>query len=451
MTILEELQLHNKREQASFHMPGHKKGAGFCAGVFKEDVFALDTTELCDTDALIEPTGSILEAEKRAAACYGAGHSFYLVNGSTGGILSMFYASFKPGDVVLIDRNCHRSVIHAAALTGIVPVYMTPGMSRLEVIPGAVSAELVATQLKKYPEARGVFVTSPNYYGAAADLRAIADLTHEHGAVLLVDEAHGAHFPFSEAFPPTAMEQGADLSVVSLHKTLSAPNQTALLHMARGGETERIREAVRTFQTSSPSFVFLAAMEQAVLQAEKVGAQETDRVLAELGEIPWLDDPFKRILSYRHRGYSGYEVDEILRHEFGIYAELCDPQLVLLMPSWANSCADFALLREAVGYLDALPEKKGEIILEADALPASTEVVLSPLELRQKETEPVVLRAAGGRICAAAVSAFPPCIPIILPGERITLEQVLLLEGLQKQGARLTGLLGENQSILCVR
>lgn len=440
MTILKDLQAHSEREKASFHMPGHKNGAGFCGSALESALFSLDTTELCDTDALIEPTGSILAAEKRAAACYGAGHSFYLVGGSTCGILAMFYACFHPGDVVLIDRNCHRSVLSAAALCGIEPVYLAPGPSAVPGVPGVLAAAEVEAQLAAFPSAKGVFVTSPNYYGAAADLGGIARAAHSHGAVLLVDEAHGAHFPFSKAFPPSAMEQGADFSVTSLHKTLSAPNQSALLHMARGRDAEEVREAVRTFQTSSPSFILLAAMEQALLDAAENGAEKTEWVLSRLGDIPYLDDPFKRLLLYQNKGYSGFEVDEILRTEFGIYAELCDLQLTLLMPAWANSEADFALLREAVSYLDGLPEKKGGANIPAVPLPGAVQAVMSPFAVRQQETERVPMTKAAGRISAGAVSAFPPCIPILLPGEKITREQVESLLLLKAAGARLTGL-----------
>jgi len=446
MTILKELQAHSKKEKASFHMPGHKNGAGIC-GALDSSIFALDTTELCDTDALIEPTGSILAAEKQAAACYGARHSFYLVNGATGGILAMFYACFGPGDVVLIDRNCHRSVLSAAAICGITPVYITPSASALAGVPGTLSATQVAEGLAAHPEARGVLVTSPNYYGATADLRAIAQEAHRCGAVLLVDEAHGAHFPFSKAFPATAMEQGADLSVTSLHKTLSAPNQAALLHMAEGWDVGQVREAVNTFQTSSPSFILLAAMEQALLDAVENGTEKTERVLSQLGNMPYLDDPFKRLLLYRDKGYSGFEIDEILRTRFGIYAELCDLQLTLLMPSWANSAEDFALLRDAVSYLDSLPERTRSVSIPEVCLPAVSQTELVPLDVRQRRTERVPMAAAAGRISAGTVSAFPPCIPILLPGERIMPAHVENLRLLKEQGARLTGIIHDS---LCV-
>ncbi len=449
MTIYDELLAHNKKEKASFHMPGHKNGVGFRGRPLRSALFSFDTTELADTDALIEPTGSILQAEKMAASIYGAGHSLFLVNGATCGILAMFYANFYPGDVVLVDRNCHRSVIHALALCGAEPIYLLPKPSKMPGVPGVLSAEKVAEQFEKNPHIKGVFLTSPNYYGAAADVKKIAQIAHENGALLLVDEAHGAHFPFSDAFPKTAMEQGADLSVVSLHKTLCSPNQTALLHIAKGREVEPVRETVRVFQTSSPSFIFLAAMEDALKAACESGAKQTEWVLSQLGDLPFLDDPFKRLLLYTEKGYSGFEVDEILRTRFGIYSELCDAQLVLTMSAWANEKKDFKRLKKAVSYLDKLPRKLVEPACWDISLPQAMKPQMTPGEVRNKKTEAVPLKQAQGRICAKTISAFPPCIPVVLPGETILEEQIVTLCKLRENGARIVGLFEENVTVVC--
>ncbi len=447
--ILEELLKRKPHERASFHMPGHKNGAGFVGTPLECELFSIDTTELCDTDALIAPEGMIKEAQEAAARAYGAAHSFYLVNGSTCGILSMFYAAFSAGDLVLVDRNCHQSVVHALMLCGARPVYMMPGESSIPDVPGVVSADMVKKLLEKYPAVRGVFLTSPNYYGMAAELSRIAELVHEHGALLLVDEAHGAHFPFSCHFPRSAMEQGADYSVTSLHKSLCSPNQTALLHIGKGIDPARVREAVRIFQTSSPSYIFMAAMEQAVHFGMVEGSRKTDEVLALAGGYGIVpDDPFKRILNYTEKGYSGYEVEEILRTRFGIYAELYDVNLVLLMLSWANTKKDFDLLGEAIRYLDALPAKKREAGKEP-AFSAGEEMpALSPQQVRESEQEYVPLARAEGRICATTVTAFPPCIPVLLPGEMIGKEQIEFLSAKIAKKDTITGLVDNEIKVL---
>ena len=440
--IIDALKRHNEKEQASFHMPGHKKGEGFMATPLESHIFTYDTTELCDTDALIAPQYEILEAEKRAAELYGAAHSFYLVNGATGGILAMMYAAFSPGDVVLVDRNCHQSVINGAIFAGILPVYITPEASGLPGIPGTVSPEAVQKAIKQFPEAKGLVLTSPNYYGKAANLSALAELIHSIGGLLLVDEAHGAHFPFSSVFPQTAMEQGADMSVTSLHKSLAAPNQTALLHIGQNVDVEKIRASLRMFQTSSPSYIFLAAMEQALEDGVSRGAELTEKTLKFLTELecPTLDDPFKLLPDFRSKGLTGREIDEIFREKFGIYAEMTTEHGLLLMASWYNCEEDFKQLKKALDYCRSLRDVSVdhhepvsfETTIEAAAFPLSS--------LRLKEHKPIPLEAAEGLICAIAVSAFPPCIPIVMPGEKITKETIKTITVLKEQGATITGL-----------
>ncbi len=442
--ILDMLRRHNEKEKTSFHMPGHKRGNGFADTAPGGELFAYDTTELCDTDALIQPTGAILEAEQKAAAIYGARHSFYLVNGASGGILAMLYAAFRPGDTVLIDRYCHQSVLHGAALAGVRPVYITPEPSPLPGIPGTLSPAAVTAALAQYPAARGLVVTSPNYYGAAADLSALSALMHSHGGLLLVDEAHGAHFPFSDAFPQTAMAQGADLSVTSLHKSLPAPNQTALLHMSGRFETAEIRAAVGMFQTSSPSYPLLAAMEQALAYGAKHGKEKTEEILNRLKPLgcPALADPFKLLPDWRGKGLSGRAADGIFREKFGIYAEMSTAAGLLLMTSWCNTQSDFDRLAAALSYCNSLPDVGEPLCTEPAPVPPALSAALPLSDLRRAKTERIPLEKAAGRVCAAAVTVFPPCIPVLLPGESITEAQIEVLERQRTQGARLTGLSG---------
>ncbi len=440
--IHDMLRKHLKSEKASFHMPGHKNGQGFLGTPFTPRLFAFDTTELSDTDALIAPKGAILEAEQRTAAYYGAKHSFYLVGGSTCGNLAMIYAAFSQGDAVLLDRNCHASILNAATLSGIKPIYLAPEMSRLPDLPGTVTPEGVAEALRQYPEIRGAVITSPNYYGSTADIQKIAEILHHHNALLLVDEAHGAHFPFAKEFPLSAMKQGADMSVTSLHKTLSAPNQTALLHISKNMDTETVRAAVRMFQTSSPSYIFLSAMETALEMAKKSGQNDTERVLSltKILSCPTLDDPLKLLPTWAEKGLSGYEAEEILRTKFGIYAEMATSHRVLLMSSWANSKKDFSLLKKALDYLDALPVL-GPAIPVPQTLKVSIEQPACDLsELRKQQKCLLPLDAAEGKICAEAVSAFPPCIPILLSGEILSSEKLKTLETFIDQKAVITGL-----------
>ena len=420
MEILQSLIEHRKKEKASFHMPGHKgRGTAFCSP-FDSEILSFDTTELAGTDCLAHPSDAILRSQMWAATLYGAKEAFYLVNGSTSGILSMFDAFFSEGDTVLVDRGCHKSVVNALSLCGLTPIYIAPPVDERKGVPKGFDKEKIAEALKAYPNVRGVFLTSPNYYGMVSELKEIAGLVHALGKVLLVDEAHGAHFPFSKQFPTGAIQAGADASVVSLHKSLPSPNQTALLLLKDEDKEGRVRRAVNTFQTSSPSYILLSCMEQALTYAETHGEETTEQFL--LMSEPYrkyrTEDPFKLLLTLDGEGY---RAEEILREKYGIYAELCDRNHVLLMCSWQNTQADFALLGEALSELEPLLK---ETLAESDtAYFCEGKSELNPREVRKKESEWVLLSDCVGRISAQSVTAFPPCIPILMPGEKITKEQ----------------------------
>lgn len=438
MDILNALSKHIKNEKASFHMPGHKNGTAFFGSPFYNDIFKLDTTELLGTDCLAEPESFLIDAQKKTARIYSADNAHFLVNGSTGGILSMFYASFSEGDTVICDRGCHKSAISAMMLTGIKPIYVSPDEDEEIGCSGKINPEKIEEMFKKHPEAKGVYITSPNYYGICSDIRKISEITHKHGAVILVDEAHGAHFPFSSHFPENAMACGADLAVTSLHKSLASPNQTALLFQK--GERvscESVKQAINMFQTTSPSYILMAYSDLAVSMAEKDGEFLTEKLLALSKEIKAkrTDDPFKLIISYSDKGLSGEDLDRILREKFGIYSELYDHKNVLLMTSWGNTKEDFDLLNEAISYLENLPDKRA--VLPKYPRLKDAEPTLSPKEISKKETKKIPLVDAKDKILAKTITTFPPCIPVILAGEKITQEHI---DFLSEFGGKITGM-----------
>lgn len=425
MEILNGLKNHIQKEKASFHMPGHKNGAAFLGTELENEIFKLDTTELFGTDSLYAPDSMIKKAQEFAACCYGASEAHFLVNGSTSGILSMFFACFGEGDVVIVDRNCHKSAISALILTGAVPVYITPEKNEELEVSGRISPEKVESLFKKHPNIKGVYVTSPNYYGICSDVKKIADIAHKYNSVLLVDEAHGAHFPFSRHFPENAMAQGADVSVVSIHKSMAAPNQTAIL-MKKGSKvnSEALKNAVNMFQTTSPSYILMTYLEAAISAAHKKGEELTETFVKYRKNInaKGSDDPFKIVLSFAHKGISGAEAEEIFRKKFGIFAELSDHKNVLMMASWGNTEADFKLLKTACSYIENLPKKTPK----AHLYPVFSEnmPLVSPKKIYSMKKKYVPLENAAGKISADTITTFPPCIPIILPGEIIKKEQI---------------------------
>ena len=441
MDIYNGIRRHSGMEKVSFHMPGHKAGRAFVGTPFENDLFRLDTTELPGTDCLMAPEGIIKKSQEHAAALYGAKQAFYLVNGSTCGILAMFYACFRESDTVLADRNCHRSVLNAMILAGVRPIWLAPDWDATLCTAGRVPCSLVEEQFRQNRNIKGIFLTSPNYYGICSDVAEIARIAHQNGAVLLVDEAHGAHFPFSSRFPANAMAQGADICVTSLHKTLPAPNQTALLLVGeRLQEKAEIADAVCMFQTTSPSYLLMSYMDAALDYAERYGGQRTEELLPNIEKIPHLptDDPLKVIVSFSERGYSGYETEQLLREQFGIFAELCDTQNVLFMVSWGNTKEDFTLLEKALRFIKELPDKSRIPIPIPPVFAAHSH--LSPKEVSLLPREEACAENAAGRVCAAAVTAFPPCIPILLPGEIITDAHISYIKELRRNHLVVTGM-----------
>ena len=441
MSILKKLKEHNKKERASFHMPGHKTGKAFLRSKFKSDIWKLDTTELSDTDCLVNPGNFIKEAEEKAAKAYKAESSFFLVNGASGGILSMFRAAFAEGDKVIVSRDCHKSVINAIALCGLLPIYINPHIHERG-FSGGVSTESIKEAIESFPDAKGVFLTSPTYFGIVSNITEIAKLVHEKGMLLLCDEAHGAHFPFSKSFPAGAISCGADISVVSLHKSMPCPNQTAILNLGKCTVSYgKMKAAVNMFQTTSPSYVLLSMMEHAIDTGLTKGERLTKEFMDNLIQnehIYSFDDPFKLIVDFSSKGYNGYEVMDILEKKFGIYAEMAIETCVLLMASWANDKKDFALLKKAVGYIDSLPPKTP--IVSNENFDTENTLVMTPREVFNSLKENVPIDMAVGRVADREVTIFPPCIPVFMPGEEIKREHIEKIKRAIEKNLTVTGI-----------
>lgn len=273
--VYEMLERHAKRQTTAFHVPGHKQRADWqdeAADARYESLLALDVTELADTDDLHHPAGAIAEAQQLAAACFGAEETRFLVGGSTAGNLAMILGTTEPGDLLIVQRNVHRSIFHGLMLAGARAVLLQPDIdaaSGLAVIP---AADHVKEAIGRYPEARGVVLSSPNYYGMCGDLRPIANIVHAAGMPLLIDEAHGPHFGLHPQFPVSALQSGADIVVQSTHKMLGAMTMGAMLHM-QGARVDReaVRQALRMVQSSSPSFPLLASLDLARRQVHAGG------------------------------------------------------------------------------------------------------------------------------------------------------------------------------------
>jgi arginine decarboxylase len=473
--LFERLIEHAAGNHVSLHVPGHKAGQGLEeeARPYYADLLRLDVTEISGLDDLHHPEEAIREAQRLAADCFGAEETFFLVNGSTVGNLAMILSVCRRGELLLVQRDVHKSVIHGLMLAGARAVFLSPEVDPETGLTLGLQAEVVEQALHKYPAAKGLLVTRPGYYGTAMPLEPIARLLHEAQKPLLVDEAHGAHFGFHPELPPSALSCGADAVVQSTHKLLTSMTMSAMLHV-QGELVDRkeIKRYLTMLQSSSPSYPLMASLdlsrrqmhtmgEQLLEQGIAVVRQFTDRMsglprfqlLSEVraGETAGIQqDPFKVTLRDRAGGVSGFELKDRLEAR-GCFVELADPQSVLLVFSLASTEADAGRLVDALTEISGAleePETSGAAAgsglpsLAYSAIPGLSEPVSFEEHVyRQKGTAQLPLEEAVGQSSAEMIVPYPPGIPVLCPGERISEEVIRYLARLAKLGARIHGMI----------
>lgn len=459
----------------SFHTPGHKSGA-LCPRVSP----LWDTTEIQGTDHLHNPREILKEAEDRAAAFYGSDQSYYLVNGSTCGIYAMILGATQPGDEVIMNRNAHQSVYHACFLGGLTPRYILPPMDPKLKLPLCLEAEAVEQALLQWPQAKAVVLTRPTYHGYASDLKAIAAIVKAAGKLLLVDEAHGAHLRLSRKLPEDAMACGADACVQSTHKTLTAFTQASLLHVkGKGLDRERIRLMLRIFQSSSPSYLLMASLDEAVRLAEAKGAAKMEQLMENMAvlresltDIPGLlfsgmnqdkkkkpmMDPTRLWVDMRGLHINGYELDKKLQNQWHIFTELSDLQGVLALATIGNTREDLLKLGEALVEIASRvepghsQEKTGLDHLLEDICLESLPTALMPFhEALQLPKRPAPLEEGVGAVVAESLIPYPPGIPWLVAGEVLEDSMMKKLKRLSEAGVEMIGLDSKNQINLVVK
>ena len=462
----------------AFHTPGHKQGLGAHA-LLRELVTQAGLREevslMEELDDLHEPTGCIEEAQDLAAALYGADAAFFAVNGTTGAIHAMLVAALSPGDAVLVPRNVHRSVFGGLVLADARPVYIDPIVDEALGIAHGLSTEAVREACRLHPEAKALLLVSPTYYGVASDVRAIAEIVHEAGMALLVDEAHGAHLAFSDDLPESAIAAGADLVAQSTHKLLGAMTQASLLLLREGRiEKERVQRAMSLLTSTSPNYLLLASLDIARLQMAEAGVAHLARAMGlarklrrEVNATPGLFsfgeermggagafalDPLKLTVTVTGLGLTGAEAAHILRHEHKIEAELFDAQNVLFLLTYADteesagrllaalrSLAQRRTAQAATAAAAAIAVPDGRKAQAAVRLPAAPPVAIPPREAFYRRSVPCRLREAAGRIAAETIAFYPPGIPVICTGEVFTAEVCRYIEAMAAAGLKVTG------------
>ena len=396
-SLYQELAGYLKKGRYPFHMPGHKGNIAFLPPI---PLQKLDVTELEETDNLHNAQGCIKETQAQIAKIYGADESFLLVNGSTSGIIAAICAVCNDGDKLAVDRNCHRAVHTGMAISGAHPVYFWA------------KAPLKTLEC----DVRAVVVTSPTYEGNVLDIKGIAEFVHGRGGVLIVDEAHGAHFPFHQAFPQGALSQGADIVIHSFHKTLPAFSQSAVLHVkGKRVDVGRLKRALAGVQTSSPSYMIMATTDYMLnfLQSNPQYFEDYVDNLLKLrkrlgGHVIPSDDVGKVVLNITN----GKQLQEVGNLTF----EMVTDQYTLAMTSVADTKEGFARL------VNAMKEAETSVIQDGGAnfIQDLPEVVLSPRDAASKNTRAANLKSSVGEVAGSFLVPVPPGIPILAPGERIT-------------------------------
>lgn len=431
-----------EKETISAHMPGHKGIA-----LHTMDWFTLDTTEIDGTDNLHAPSGILKEAMVHCAQVYGAAWSHFLINGSTVGVMAAMLGTLKPGDKVIIGRDCHRSVYSAIALQQLEEVVVMPEVSRFGEMLGY-RPEAILEALSQHPEAKVVVLTSPTYFGYCTPLNPILAALEHRGGTLIVDEAHGAHLAFSGAKDLSALTQGAHIVIHSAHKTLPAMTQTGILHFGHScPEVTRARvlERLSMLQSTSPSYVLMSSIEEAVSWMDAYGAQSLSELESHLNQVrrggfaDWVSptaapqDPFKLWLATERMGYDGYSVHHWLTTH-GVNPELTNAQGVLLYLTVMNTPAEIDRIST---ILALLPKKEVQDQMLSQC--HWCDIPRPKRQMNQFEVDAaldsgtysrVQLDAAVGKISARRLVPYPPGVPLLLPGELIEQAHIDYLKSL---------------------
>lgn len=462
--VYHELLEFSERHPVRFHFPGHKGRSPFPNAL--KDVYDIDITETYGTDNLQDPTGVIKESLDKIARVYGAKECMFSVNGTTGGIHIAIATVTNPGDKVLIARSCHQSVYNALILNGLEVEYLYPDFDIEGATTLGVSYDTVAKGIEEHPEATCVMLLNPNFYGNAEDLGSIADLVHRHGMILLVDEAHGSHLNFTGGnLPKSALECGADIVIDSSHKTLPSLTQTSLILVGSDRvDHDKFMEMVRLYQTSSPSYLFMASLELAAAYMDSPeGRHRLEENLRDLKEVRekirgiegvhlyGVEDSrtydFTKLL-FRVEGLTGIQLSDELYHKHNIILEMADMNYGLAITSLMNSREDLEKLHRA---LECIAE--GCRFHEKTFLPLETELpknerVLSLKDAFYQKKEKISIREAVGKISASIITPYPPGIPLVVPGERISEETMTFILRLKEKGLKIVGMTEEQIYIL---
>ncbi len=431
---------HRRKNPISFHMPGHKGAAlyaeyGYTS--FLEHLVDYDVTEIPGADNLFQAEGIIRDTASKYRSLYHVKKSYLLINGTSGGIIASILATVSPGKKLIMARNCHKSVFNALTLGHIQPVYAYPEVMEEYGISGPISPEEIQSLLEKEPDAEAVILPSPNYYGICSDIQKIADVVHQHGKVLIIDQAHGAHLKFFSGrpdFPRAAEDSGADIIINSIHKTLPSFTQSAVLNINSDRvDLHLIEDKLQAIESTSPSYILMTSLDIAADIIRENCGELIDRWydgISELYEkleaipglrimsVPGLMDKTKINLDMSPLGIDGNALENLL-NEKNIYPELTTGNILMCMSGIGNTREDYDALYEAIKEI-AENSKGKKIEAQTDKV-VSSSLWTKKRQLHQipREKEYIPIDDAEGRICATSVIPYPPGIPFLCPGRSL--------------------------------
>lgn len=426
-----------------YHVPAHRQGKAIPSEMrqLQDEIFKFDLTELPGLDDLHNPQGAIAEAQKMAAKAFGAEDSFFLVNGTSCGLIALILATCSPSDALVLPRNIHKSVLSGLILSGARPVYLDPPILDTFGIPLAPTFKDLKNALEQHG-ACGVLMVNPSYYGVAADLAPYAEITHQYNLPLLIDEAHGAHFYFHSQLPPGALSCGADAVVQSIHKVGGALTQASMLHLkSKLIDIRRLKECLQMTQTTSPSYILMASLDAARRQLVGKGKELLERSIEVAGKlrkkisaIPGLTvlgknhlagydilslDDTRLVINVAMTGLTGYQAAEILSARYHVQCEMADYNNIVAIlglnadESEANNL--YLALKDLVKNSSSLTKKGVKITLPPKALQQMT-----PRQAWLAGKKTIPLEQAAGKISADSIAVYPPGIPVLFPGEIIS-------------------------------
>lgn len=459
--IYEALVKLRKKRIVPFDVPGHKRGRGNpeLVELLGEKCVGIDVNSMKPLDNLGHPISIIRDAEELAAEAFGAAHAFLMIGGTTSSVQTMILSTCKSGDKIILPRNVHKSAINALVLCGAIPIYIEMSVDPKIGIALGLENDRVAQAIKEHTDAKAILINNPTYYGICSDLKGLTEMAHETGMLVLVDEAHGAHLHFTDKLPISAMDAGADMAAVSMHKSGGSLTQSSILLIGEQMNPEYVRQIINLTQSTSASYLLMASLDISRRNLALRGKESFEKVI-ELSEyarreinaiggyyayskelidgVSVCDFDVTKLSVYTQGiGLTGIEVYDLLRDEYDIQIEFGDIGNILAYISIGDRIQDIERLVGALADIKRLYSRDGKDLIAGEYI--QPELVLSPQEAFYSERKSLTLDESVGQVCGEFVMCYPPGIPILAPGEHITREIVDYIQFAKERGCSLQG------------